>query len=232
MLINSKETLESCALHHGLLPFFHNPIRGFSVAEMTAPGFLFGGNSDDEGCWEWKGPVLRGKTTAYGKFFRRKAGFVSLDLLPDFLNYRRSAYPVKPASTEEMILDIIRENEGLSSTELKMFIFGFPKRMRKAWDIPDNETVAVVRKRSSIETQLQKLQMGGWLLISDFEYKLTSRGEKYGWGVARYSTPELWFGRDFLPIDRTPQESLEILVEKVSKKLSGKDRESIRQLIL
>lgn len=127
-LIASKEQLERAALRFGMLPFFANKIPGFSVQEMAAPGMLFGDTRDVYGCWEWKGPVIQEQTTAYGKFFNRKAGFVSLDLLPDFLNYRRAAYPVNPDSTERMILDIIRENEGLSSTELKHIIFGTPSR--------------------------------------------------------------------------------------------------------
>lgn len=130
---------------------------------------LFGETRDDYGCWEWKGPVIQEQTTAYGKFFNRKAGFVSLDLLPDFLNYRRAAYPVNPDSTERMILDIIRENEGLSSTELKRITFGTPSRKRKLEDLV--EAMEYVKpKRHSIEGPLQRLQMGGWLLIADFEY--------------------------------------------------------------
>ena len=79
ILIDSRETLALAAESLGILPFFPNLVKGLSVEEMCAPGMLFGGNYD-EGCWEWKGPVIRKRTTAYGKFFQRKAGFVSLDL--------------------------------------------------------------------------------------------------------------------------------------------------------
>lgn len=229
-LIASKEQLERAALRFGMLPFFANRIPGFSVQEMAAPGMLFGETRDDYGCWEWKGPVIQEQTTAYGKFFNRKAGFVSLDLLPDFLNYRRAAYPVKPDSTEQMILDIIRENEGLSSTELKRIIFGTPSRKRKPEDLV--EAMEYVRpKRHSIEGPLQRLQMGGWLLIADFEYKLTARGDRYGWGVAVYSTPEIWFERSFLETDRTPSESLDFLVDTLSAKLPGATRHLIASLL-
>ena len=114
-IIKSRETLEQAAESFGILPFFPNNIRGLSVYEMCAPGMLFGGNYD-EGCWEWKGPVIRRRTSAYGKFFRRKAGFVSLDLLPDFLNYRRKIYTLNPGSMDEMLLEIIRENDSITST--------------------------------------------------------------------------------------------------------------------
>ena len=213
-LIRSKEDLEAAALKYGILPFFSNSIRGFSVHELAAPGMLFGETNQDEGCWEWKGPVIREKTTAYGKFYNRKAGFISLPLLPHFLNYRRNAYPVKEGSTEEMILEIIRENDGISSTELKRWIHGPLNSDRTAEDLVTLSPSGSY-KRKSIEGPLQRLQMGGHLLISNFEYKYTRRGERYGWGVAVYSTPELWFGRSFDTPGVSPEKSFEILTGHV-----------------
>ncbi len=229
-MIASKEQLEKAALRFGMLPFFANRITGFSVEEMAAPGMLFGETRDDYGCWEWKGPVILEQTTAYGKFFNRKAGFVSLELLPDFLNYRRDAYPVRPDSTEEMILDIIRENEGMTSTDLKRMVFGSSSRKRKPEDLV--EAMEYARpKRHSLEGPLQRLQMGGRLLIADFECKYTASGGRYGWGVAVYSTPEIWFERRFEVSDRTPSESFDFLVDSLSAKLPGVDRTLIAGLI-
>lgn len=229
-MIASREQLERAALRFGMLPFFANRIQGFSVEEMAAPGMLFGETCDDYGCWEWKGPVIQEQTTAYGKFFNRKAGFVSLEFLPDFLNYRRYAYPVQIDSSEQMILDIIRENEGLSSTELKRIVFGTPSRRRKPEDLV--ETMEYTKlKRHSIEAPLQRLQMSGRLLIADFEYKFTAKGKRYGWGVALYSTPEIWFERNFGVTDRTPAESFDFLVHSLSAKLPYVSRELIEGLI-
>lgn len=217
-MIASKDQLEKAALMMGLLPFFANGIDGFSVEEMAAPGMLFGENSDDYGCWEWKGPVIQEQTTAYGKFFNRKAGFVALELLPDFLNYRRSAYPVAEGSVEQMILEIVNANECITSTELKRRIFGETPRRRRAENLA--EMIELKKpKRLSLEGPLQRLQMGGRLLIADFEYKHSAKGDRYGWGVALYSTPEIWFGRKFDVGDRTPEESFEILVETLKARL-------------
>ena len=229
--INSKNSLKEAADMMGLLPFFPNNIRGLSVAEICAPGKLFGGNYD-EGCWEWKGPVIRQKTSAYGKFFRRKAGFVSLDLFPDFLNFRRHLYPVKPGSTEEMLLEIIRDNDSLSSTELKRFIFG--RKERTLWnEIPDMKDGQFANVKSkSLESPLQRLQMGGWIIISDFEYKLTKRGERYGWGVARYSTPEYYF-EDKIDFDvsRNPEESLDFIITKMQERFPKISRSALEKLL-
>ena len=230
-VINSKDSLEKAVEIFEILPFFPNYVRGLSVEEMCAPGMLFGGNFDD-GCWEWKGPVIRSGTTAYGKFFNRKAGFVSLNIFPDFLNFRRKTYPITPDSTEEMILEIIRENDSLSSTELKQFIFGSRKRTR--WDdLPEVNSSDIASKKSkSLEGPLQKLQMGGRIIISDFQYKLTKRGERYGWGVARYSTPELFFGDEIKNIGgRTAEESLDFVINAVKKKFPSASRTNLEKLL-
>lgn len=215
--IDSKEKMEKAVLNYPLLPFFPNIIGGLSIEEMCAPGMLFGGNYT-EGCWEWKGPVIRKRSAAYGKFFNRKAGFVNIEILPEFLNYRRFVYPVKEGSIDEMLLEIIRENDSLTSTELKQLIFGTKKRTR--WDeIPDNDLpFGKTIKSKSLESPLQRLQMGGWIIISDFEYKRTRQGERYGWGVARYSTPEIVFP-DIMekPVCKTPEESLEFIIKRMKK---------------
>lgn len=228
-MITNRKLLEKAALHYGMLPFFANKIEGFSIEEMAAPGMLFGGSHGEAGCWEWKGPVIQEQTTAYGKFFNRKAGFVSLELLPDFLNYRREAYPIKADSPEQMILELIRTNGGLTSSELRKLIFGSPSRKRKPEDLV-GAVECVKPKRHVLEAPLQRLQMGGRLLIADFEYKLTSRGERYGWGVALYATPEMWFD-NLTMTDRTPAKSFEFLVNSLSAKLPGVNRKQIIDLI-
>jgi len=229
-LITNKEQLEKAALKYGMLPFFANKVTGFSIEELAAPGMLFGETSEDYGCWEWKGPVICEQTTAYGKFFRKKAGFVSLELLPDFLNYRRSRYPVSPGSTEATILDIIKEHKGITSTELKNIILGNPGKRTKPTDLTDI-LCAPAKKLRSIEGPLQRLQMGGWVLIANFEYKHTSRGNRYGWGIALYSTPEIWFGKEFGKIERTPDESFRYLVDYVFAKLNISEKKTVEQLI-
>lgn len=229
--IDSRESLLQAVETFGLLPFFPNNIRGLSVEEMCAPGMLFGGNYD-EGCWEWKGPVIRKRTSAYGKFFRRKAGFVHEDLLPDFINYRRSSYPIKEGSTEELLYEIIRENDSITSTELKKYIFG--KKERTSWDeLPEVGFKSLPEKKGkSLESPLQRLQMGLWVNICDFEYKTTKRGERYGWGVARYSTPELTFGEIINnPDEKTPEESLESIINVMRKIWPAASKKSIEQLI-
>lgn len=188
--INSSIELAQAVDNYGLLPFFRSPVPGLSLQELS-PGTLFDDDNGGYGCWDWKGPVIREMQCAYGKFFRRKAGFVSRSLLPDFLNMRRAAYSIADGSVEQMILDIIRARQGCTSSELRKIIFSGVRQ----------------GSRHSLEAPLQKLQMAGLLLIADFQYKLDRHGNRYGWGVALYSTPEIWFDGEITPAACSPAES-------------------------
>ena len=235
--ITTQEELEEAPLRYGMLPFFSNNIKGFSVEEMTPPGLLFGGN-EYEGCWEWKGPVVRKRTSAYGKFFRRKAGFVSRELLPYFLQMRRLENPIKVGGTDEMIYDIIGINDSMTSTDLREGLLGKPRK-RTAFDLPDSpgEILAPVMEngkrpsRHTLEGPLQRLQMGGWICISDFRYKTTKKGERYGWGVAEYSTPEAIFGRESLIVDMGAKECLDYIVDYVKSRFPSATSEQITRLL-
>lgn len=238
MIITSQQEMEEAAVYYGILPFLRSNIPGFSVEEMTTPGLLFGGN-DYEGCWEWKGPVVRNRTTAYGKFFRRKAGFVSRELLPYFLKMRRGRYPVREASTDEMVYDIISLNDGMTSTDLRESLLGNPKR-RTAFDLPElspqqplqtGEHDCTAPSRHTLEGPLQRLQMGGWLCISDFRYKHTKKGERYGWGVAEYSTPEMLFDREELETSLTPEECLDHIIDYVHARFPSATRARLKSLL-
>lgn len=228
--ISTKEELEEAVLYYGMLPFFSNNIPGFSIEEMAAPGMLFGGSRGEDGCWEWKGPVIQQMTTAYGKFFRRKAGFVAMALYPDFINFRRNAYILRPDSIDSMLLDIIIEHEGLTAAEMRRIVFGSPYKKRTPSDLVDL-TEYQKPKRQVFEPALQRLQMGGRLLIADFEYKYSNLGERYGWGEALYTTPEIWFGGDVVATAHTPRESFELLAIHLKNKLPHSDMRDIVKLL-
>lgn len=236
MKILEQTQLEEAAIHYGILPFFPNNIPGFSVEEMTTPEMLFGGN-EYEGCWEWKGPVVRKHTTAYGKFFRRKAGFVSRELLPYFMKMRRDGFRMKTGSVEEMLYDIISINDRMTSTELREVLLGKPRK-RTATDLPDLDMGPQPGKtpsRHSLEGPLQRLQMASLICISDFRYKQTRRGERYGWGVAEYSTPEMIFDdirQRELDLDLSAEECLEYIIDFVGPKFPKANSDALIKLLL
>ena len=53
------------------------------------------------------------------------------------------------------------------------------------------------------------------MIISNFVYTLDKRGNRRGWGVAEYSTPEIFMGDAFSEkvYQRKPEESYERLME-------------------
>lgn len=60
----------------GFLPLFKNEIDGFSLEERTVPEYWW---SDDPEIdpWMWRAIIARRHDIVYGKFFDKKAGFIS-----------------------------------------------------------------------------------------------------------------------------------------------------------
>ena len=89
--LHSPEDLLELVQEIGFMPLFSNEIPGFSVEEHTPAADWW---TDDPASdpWAWRQVLASNEFIAYGKFFDRKAGFVSKDWFPDFANYRRDGY--------------------------------------------------------------------------------------------------------------------------------------------
>ena len=72
----------------GFLPLFRNEIEGFSAEERTCPFDWWSGDAARDP-WEWRQVIARSGRVAYGKFFGKKAGFISRRWFPHFANWRR-----------------------------------------------------------------------------------------------------------------------------------------------
>ncbi len=236
IIIEKQSQLESLIKQWGFMPFFKNSILGFSIEEMTPPELLFGDEMEN-GPWQWKGPIISNWESAYGKFFRGKAGYISLKWLPDFINYRRSIYPIeKECEDARRILDVLVENESMLSKQLKV-ASGFTLSRKRTKFNPDDPTEPIVNKNNGMafDGLIGQLQMGTHVCIADFEYLISKKGEPYGWGVARYCTPEAMYPELF-PIEnsvdgRTPEESYERIVNHLCELFPDVDRKKIEKLI-
>lgn len=169
----------------GFLPFFRNEIEGFSVEDCTPPELWF--NDETDGPWEWKGPVIRETGCAYGKFYRGKAMYIAKRYFADFCNFRRDGYDYDARMDDGLarhadipIMEELFKTPSLVSKELKARVC-FTKERKRTFD-----------------SSITRLQMLGYINIADFEYALDKYGKPYGWGLARYTTPEAFFGADFL----------------------------------
>lgn len=109
-------------------PSLPNGIEDFSIEEFTPQELWF--SDEEEGPWEWKGPVIRNFNCAYGKLFQKKAGFVSMEWFPELVNYRRAMYNLKAEPLQSMgnvIYKTVTEHESLLSKEIKA-LCGYKKQ--------------------------------------------------------------------------------------------------------
>lgn len=165
--------------------------------------------------WKWKGSILQESGCAYGKFFNRKAAFISKAWWPDFCNYRRSIYPYpEEGSVEESILDILRSEGSMITRELRAACgFTGPKM------------------RSKFDAYLARLEMGGYIVTEDFVYPRDRHGREYGWGWSLLTTPEALLGRELCHPDRTPQESRERMIGQFRKIIPDASEKLIDSLL-
>ena len=221
-MIKRKSDLIRAVETYGFLPFFANSIPGFSVEEHIAPSCWWHGDTGEWSAWEWKGPVIRETGCAYGKFFEKKACYISREWFADFANYRRDGYDFDAryddglaSSGDKRLFELIYNNAPIISKRLK--------------ELGDYRKGGV----KGFDTVITRLQAQCYVTISDFVYMKDKYGNPYGWGVAEYSTPEAFMGADFT--DRvyrcTPQESYEKILRHFEELFPGTDRRELIRFI-
>lgn len=184
--LKSVEQLEALVDSLGFLPLFANSVPGFSVEERTVSKYWWSGNAERDP-WEWRAIVAERGNVAYGKFFDKKAGFISKKWLPVFANARRDGYDFdarwddeKAQLRQKKIMDLFLKEERIMSNEIKR-LAGFSKDGEKNFD-----------------GVLTELQMETYLVVSAFRQRKNKAGEEYGWAVAEYATPESIWGYDLV----------------------------------
>ncbi len=212
--LQSMEHLTELINEYGFFPFFISPIPGFSVIDAT-PGVWQHDGSD--GPWQWKGPMLRDRNLAYGKFFNRKHGYISMEWFPHFWNYRSTKnYAPDPdtAALDDIVAQTIAA-EGHLNTKQILPAMGIPtgRRKRQADELVDQSGPAV---KISLDPILGRLMMEVRIVTEDFDYDVDKHGHQYGWGIARYTTPELMFGN--IKASCSPEESYELMLEHLRRK--------------
>ena len=138
--ICSRSDLIDAIHEYGFLPFFSNSIDGFSVEEHIDPDCWYHGESGEWQAWEWKGPVIRETGCAYGKFFEKKACYISPEWFPDFANYRRDGYDFDARYDDglapykdKLLYDLVEGNSPVISKQLKQ-LGNYKKGGNKGFD--------------------------------------------------------------------------------------------------
>ncbi len=182
----------------GIIPFFENPVTGFSIEEMTPPGSWF--TDEDLGPWDWKVDVVQSGEIVYGKFLcGGKAAFATPEWYAHLRNWRLSQEKFRPTSEGRKVLKLI-EKEGSCVS----------RQVRELLNV----------KKSKSDSVLANLMNGTRLIIGDIQRVYKGPNLEYkGWQTASYCTPESLFERpaeDFGPwhiggstlkCDCTPEES-------------------------
>jgi len=204
----------------GFLPLFDNGIPGFSVRDFVPAEYWF--QEGVPGPWDWREEIAAAGEIAYGKFFGKKAGFISREWLPDFANYRRDGYDFDAlwedglaSYREKQVMDVLAAGGSQLSYQLRERA-GFGAEGLKGFD-----------------GVLTKLQMRMYLTVQRFEYKRDRHGAEYGWGVARYTTPEALFGEDLIrsAYMRDPTESWARICSRAREIVPAADRAALERLL-
>ncbi|MCI5640751.1 MAG: hypothetical protein MR316_07240 [Lachnospiraceae bacterium] len=190
----------------GFLPLFKNDIPGFSLEERTVPEYWWC-EDEQRDPWMWREVIARRRDIIYGKFFDKKAGFISKKWLPVFANYRRDGYdfdalyedgkaPYKHKKIMDYFIEDKRDTE-MYSHELKKQA-GFGKGGEKGFD-----------------GAVSKLMMQLYLCNCDFRKRINKKGLEYGWNVAVYSSLEHIHGYDYVTscYKEEPQQSWKRIVD-------------------
>ena len=219
--LHSPEELLELILKIGFLPLFSNDIPGFSVEEHTPAGDWW---TDDPAAdpWVWRQIIAPCREVAYGKFYDKKAGFLSREWIPFFTNYRRDGYDYEG----------MYEDGKLTS------------RCRRIMDIFELDENAVgsgllsceVRRRAALEKGFEgavtDLQMKTFLIVGDFRRKRNKRGEEYGWHVAELITPETkWGYEEVNSCHEKPEVSWNRITKQIRKFYPKTDDYSIQKVM-
>ncbi len=215
----------------GFIPLFSGEVEGFSVEEMVSPDYWWTGDRQRDP-WEWREIVAASHRAAYGKFFGKKAGFISLKWLPVFANLRREGYDWDSAwedgrltRREKLIMDVVTDkspdgeilwtDKQILSTELKQ-LAGFGKGGEK--NFPGITT---------------DLMMKLYLVTSDFRRRRNKKGNEYGMAVSVLTPPEAIWGYEAVTAaySETPTESWQRIVSRVQELFPNAQNSDILGLV-
>ena len=219
--IRSWQELISWINEVGFLPLFKNEIPGFSAEEHVSPLFWWTGDPLQDP-WIWRELIAKSGQVAYGKFFNRKAGFVSKEWFPYLINYSRDGYDFDARWEDELaslrskkIMDQFEGQREYLSGELKKAA-GYGKGGEKNFD-----------------GEVTLLQMQTYLTIKEFRRKKNKKGEEYGMASSVYCMPEQLWGRDAVvsAYGEEPAVSREKICMQIKKHFPDASEEQIRRIL-
>ena len=220
-VVRDAESMLELVLEYGIIPFFENPIPGFSVEEHTLPECWF--TEDNLGPWDWKIHCVQSGQIAYGKFlWGGKAAFATVDIYRELMNWRRSLPKYAPAEDQQLILDYVGEHGAIGIPEVRNLL-----GVKKA--VADNLIARLQMQTRLVTGDITRVYRGANLTYS-------------GWQRSSFCTPESLFFEDLgLPFpgyhpvsaktDNTPAQSLEFLKEHISSLCGPVQAKTLEKLL-
>ena len=226
-IVLSAETMLGVIGTLGIVPFFENPIPGYSIEEMTARENWFDGQDDLRLTpWDWKIPVVQSGDVAYGKFlWGGKAAFATVQWYAELKNWRRSLPKYQPTEGQQRVLDYLVEHDTIGIKEIRGLLNV---------------------KKSAADALITKLQMQCRVVTGDITRVYRGPDLHYnGWQVSSFCTPESLFCVDALPgpggfpfgeartleVDHSPSESLARLVEHIRDIAPGATEKAVLKML-
>jgi len=173
--------------------------------------------------WEWRIRVLEERNDiAYGKFFLKKAGFITKEWYPFFLAARRGgnsfydeyddgniSHPAK------RIYDVVADSGSLPLDGIK-HIAGFGRE-----------------DKSKFDRALTELQMKFFLTMCGTQMKVSQKGEEYGWSSTVFCTTEQFWGQEVFDQAAliTESEAIEKITDRLLTLSPSADEKSIMKFI-
>ncbi len=201
-VISNKLELFDLIEKVGFIPLFKCCIEGFSVEELTSH-LNWWGEDEEKDPWEWRKAAAASGNIAYGKFFNKKAGYISRGWFPAFAALRRegmdfeSRYESGLSSYgQKRIMELLADGP-MPSFELK----------RAAGFMKDGE--------KNFEGAITALQMQTYVLVRGFERKKNAFGREYGWGCAVYSTADMLFGEKHIESCLSPKDAKAMIEKRI-----------------
>ncbi len=201
----------------GFLPLFDTVIPGFSVMSATKYAGWWTGE-DERDPWQWRALIAQKGEIAYGKFFSKKAGFVSKKWFPDFVNFRRDGYDFDA-----------RYEDGLARYAEKQIYDCFDNTRQ----IPSFRLKQMAGVEKGFEGALTLLMMRGYLTTCGMVQKQNKKGMDYGWPCSLYTRAESLFGEAYVKsaYEKKPEASLKAILEHLSGILKGTEENTLLAFI-
>ena len=178
------------------------------MGNISGEWIIYGVEWDDpeKDSWMWRAIIARKHDIVYGKFFAKKAGFISKKGFPVFANYRRDGYDFDALFEDEKapykhkkIMDFFMEEKQDSEifSNLLKVQAGFGKDGEKGFD-------------GAVTSLMMQT-----LCNCDFRKRVNKNGKEYGRDVAVYSSPEHIYGYDHIAsrYQDDPQDSWKQIVQ-------------------